>query len=158
MKTTALFGKAIKSLRLAIGKTQESAAHAIGVTTKTWSDWELRGVQPRRSELEKICSLAADPAVRIVFWLDIYLVGVKLRAPEQTQQRMSPREALLLRYMEDSVMALRALVTAAADGSTASEELLRLATDQLLRASGDAQRHIAARNSANGKNKKIKEE
>lgn len=44
------------------------------------------------------------------------------------------------RYVNDIVMAARELCIAAADGSTASEEILKDAADKLIRAAGDVRR------------------
>ena len=94
--------------------------------------------QPRRAQLEAIAGLTDSPGLRMKFWLDIYQEGIKLGGP--SQKPMTPRETVMLRYINDSVMALRDLCLAAAEGSTASEELLKHATDSLIRAAADARR------------------
>lgn len=72
------------------------------------------------------------------FWLDIYGEGIKLGP--SSQKPMTARETMMLRYINDSIMALRELCLAAAEGSTASEEMLRHVADNLIRAAGDARR------------------
>lgn len=76
--------------------------------------------------------------MRLNFWLDIYLAGIKMGAtPEKP---MSPWELLFMRYVKDIVMAAKELCLAAASGSTSSEEMLKHEADRLIRAAGDARR------------------
>lgn len=58
---------------------------------------------------------------------------------------MTSRETLLIRYINDSVMALRELSLSAADGSTASEKILKDVADKLIKATGDTRRAREAR-------------
>ena len=51
---------------------------------------------------------------------------------------MTPRESIMLRYVNDSTDALRELCFAAVEGSTASEWILRHVADDLTRAAADA--------------------
>ena len=51
---------------------------------------------------------------------------------------MTPRESIMLRYVNDSIDALRELSLAAMEGSTASECLLRHVADDLIRMAADA--------------------
>jgi len=51
---------------------------------------------------------------------------------------MTPRESILLRYINDSTDALRELHLAAVEGSTASEWILRHVADDLIRMAADA--------------------
>ncbi len=59
---------------------------------------------------------------------------------------MTPREFILLRYVNDSIDALRELHLAAVKGSTASEYILRHVADDLIRAAADTKiAHTAKR-------------
>ncbi len=53
---------------------------------------------------------------------------------------MTEREALILRYANDAIEAVKELCLGAAEGSTASEESLRDLADRLIRAAGNARR------------------
>lgn len=132
------FAGPIKGLREALGMTQEQAVRRIGLTLGAWRSWESGLKQPRRQQIEKIANLADDPAIRMKFWLDIYDEGIKLGA--SSQKPMTPRETLFVRYVNDIVMAAKELCLAAAAGSTASEEMLKHAADDLIRRAGDARR------------------
>lgn len=118
-----------------MGLTQEECARAIDVTLGAWKAWEGGINQPRWEQLIRIAGLTESPALRIKFWLDISDIGIRMLPP--TRRMMTQREALFVRYVNDIVMAARELCVAAAEGSTASEELLRHAADSLIRAAGD---------------------
>ncbi len=51
---------------------------------------------------------------------------------------MTPREIVLLHYINESVTALEELRLAAAEGSTGSEVILKYIADDLIRAAADA--------------------
>jgi len=118
--------------------SQEGAAHRIGLTQGAWRSWESGLKQPRSAQLEKIIGLTDSPGLRMKFWLDIYQEGIKLGAP--SQKPMTPRETVMLGYINDSVLALRDLCLAAAEGSTASEQMLKHVADDLIRAAADIRR------------------
>lgn len=144
----AFFGP-IRALRASLGLSQEAAARKIGVALKTWYAWESGLQQPRRTQLEAIANLIKDPALRMKFWLDIYSEGIKLGVP--AGKAMTQRDALILRYGNDAIEAIKELCLGAAEGSTASEEALRDLADRLVRAAGNTRRLLDAAPKPRGK-------
>jgi len=47
-------GERLRQLRQAKGMSQEHAAHAVGVASKTWNSWETGRRFPRMGNLERI--------------------------------------------------------------------------------------------------------
>lgn len=133
-----LFSAPIRALRQALGLSQEAAARQIDVALTTWRQWEYGIAQPRSHQLDLIAGLTDNPALRANFWLDIYIGGIKLGGTQNAP--MTARESVIIRYVNDLVMAAKELCIAAAEGSTSSEEMLKDAADRLIRAAGDTRR------------------
>jgi transcriptional regulator with XRE-family HTH domain len=136
-KSLGPFAGPIRSLRKALGLSMEAAAHRIDMTLGAWRTWESGLKQPRRAQLEAIANLTDSPGLRMKFWLDVYGEGIKLGVA--SEKPMTPREIVMLRYINDSIGSLRELCVAAAEGSTASEQTLRRVADDLMRAAADAE-------------------
>lgn len=129
------FFAAIRALRLALELSQEQAAHRVGVTLGAWRSWEAGVNSPRRSQLEKIAALPDDPKVRIIFWLDIYLGGMKLAVMPSRTAPGQRQDAEVVKCAQTVLESVRRLVLSAAASRAAWQELKSLA-GRLRRAAG----------------------
>lgn len=81
-----------------------------------------------------MAALARDPVIRIDFWLDIYLGGIKLGDIQEQEREVTPKEAELVRLANAAIEGVKTLVASAASGSHAAEEMLCAIADRALQA------------------------
>jgi transcriptional regulator with XRE-family HTH domain len=128
------FVVAIKGLRSSLELSQEEAAHRVGVTLGAWRSWEQGVNSPRRRQLEKIATLPADAKIRVKFWLDICLDGIRLSSVLSGSGKMLREDRELIISANSAVEAVKQLVLAAARGSHAAREELKSLAGRLRQA------------------------
>lgn len=133
-------GEAIRSVRLALGETQESMARRIGAQLRSYARWEAGTSCPRGDWLLKIISLCPDSESQSLFGLETRNASLSSARQRPTRKPQDQDNPEVLRYFEAAVTGLNILYEAASAGHEGAREALRDLADKLSTRGGHWQR------------------
>lgn len=135
---------AIRALRDKLSETQAGMARLLDVSLRTYDRWEAGDSNPRGDILVRLINLCPDEETRSLFRATATEPSESRtkRSFASPLRRNSAADRLRVRFRNSCVEAIRIIYEAAALGSVAADEKLRIYADELNRIASSLARDL----------------